>query len=299
MSMSVSQTLPGAAMPTVVNTHQAEAWNGYEGHHWADHPDRYDAANDGMNNPLLDAAAITESDHVLDIGCGNGRTTRLAARRASRGQVVGIDLSAPMLQRARTRAAEEGIGNIVFEQGDAQVHPFTEGGFDVAISRGGVMFFADPVAAFGNIRRALRPGGRLAVVCPRAVGAEDDFARALAPLWAAMREHGPAAKDGPGPASLADTDRIDEVLAGAGFTDITATAITVPMVFGQDSADAAEFFMAMGPMRFNLATAGTAVLHQVRSAVTDSLRGFEESGAVTLRGALWLVRAIRPALVRA
>jgi SAM-dependent methyltransferase len=213
--------------------------------------------------------------------------------------VAGIDLSTPMLQRARARATEEGIGNVVVEQGDAQVHPFTEGGFDVAISRGGVMFFADPVAAFGNIRRALRPGGRLAVVCPRGVGADDDFARALAPLWAAMREYGPAAEDGPGPASLADIDRIDEILTGAGFTDITTTAITVPMVFGQDAADAAEFFMAMGPMRFNLATADSAALDRVRSAVTDSLRGFEGTGAVTLRGALWLVRAIRPALVRA
>ena len=144
---------------------------------------------------------------------------------------------------------------------DAALGHVEVGGFDVAISRGGVMFFADPVAAFGNIRRALRPGGRLALVCPRAVNPEDDFARALRPLWAAMREHGPAsdaADSDPGPTSLADADRIDEVLTVAGFSDITTTAITVPMVFGRDAADAAGFFLAMGPMRFNLASADAA-----------------------------------------
>lgn len=219
-------------MPTVfVNTHQAAAWNGYEGRRWAERQDRYDTANDGMSDPLLDAAMITESDRVLDVGCANGRTTRLAARRARR-QASGIGLSAPMLERARVRAAEERIANLVFELGDAQVFPFIEGGFDVAISQGGVM----------------------------------SFAHALAPLWAAMREHGPAVEDGPGPTWLTDADLIAEVLAGARFTDITTTAITVPMVFGRDA---------------------------------DSLCGLEGAGPVMLRGAVWLVRASAPETVRA
>jgi SAM-dependent methyltransferase len=235
--------------------HQAEAWNGYEGRHWADHQDRYDAANDAMNEPILEAAAITGIDRVLDVGCGNGRITRLAARRAPRGHVTGIDLSAPMPDRARTTAVGEGITNVTFEQDDAQVHPFPEGGFDVAVSRGGVMYFADPVAAFANIGRALRPGGRLAIACPQEVTPDADFARALAPLWALMSPHAPAAEasdQAPGPTSLSDPHRIEEVLTSAGFTGVTTTPLTAPMMFGRDAADAAEFFAGMGPMRFNL-----------------------------------------------
>jgi SAM-dependent methyltransferase len=181
--------------------------------------DRYDTVNGWMNEPLLAAAAITQSERVLDIGCGAGQTTRLAAGLAPRGHAVGIDLSAPMLNRARTRAAEEDLGNVTFVQGNAQVHPFAAEGFDVAISRGGIMFFADPVAAFANIRDALRPGGRLTFVCPQNVGPDDDFARALAPLWALMRRTtpDPGTTADPGPTSLVDPDRIDEIFGTAGF----------------------------------------------------------------------------------
>ncbi|WP_203587848.1 class I SAM-dependent methyltransferase [Actinospica acidiphila] len=131
------------------NTHQYEAWNGYEGRHWADHQARYDALNDGVNGPLLEAAALGSTDTVLDISCGNGSVTRLAARHARRA--VGIDLSAPMLERARATAEAEGLPHVTHVQGDAQVHAFERATFDVAVSRYGVMFFADPVAAFRNI----------------------------------------------------------------------------------------------------------------------------------------------------
>lgn len=134
-------------MHEVVNTHQAEAWNGYEGRHWAEHQARYDEVNSGFNEVLLDAADIGPHDRMLDIDCGNGQVTRLAAARGS--GAVGIDLSAPMLARARLSAVAEGVGDVVFEQGDAQVHPFPAGAFDVALSRFGVMFFTDPVAALG------------------------------------------------------------------------------------------------------------------------------------------------------
>ena len=153
-------------MPDVVNSEQAKAWNGPEGVHWARNQDRWNAVNEGFNEPLLEAAAITGTHRVLDLGCGSGQTTRLAARRASEGGALGLDLSGPMLAEARARAEREGIANVSFTRGDAQVHPFEPGAFDVAISRFGVMFFADPVAAFANIGRALRPGGRLAFVCP-------------------------------------------------------------------------------------------------------------------------------------
>jgi SAM-dependent methyltransferase len=152
------------AAPTA-NAEQAEAWDGDEGAHWVRHQHRYEAMTPGFTEPLLAAAAIAETDRVLDVGCGCGQTTRLAAGRAARGEAVGIDLSGPMLQRARDDAADEAVTNVSFEQGDAQVHRFPAAGFDVAISRFGVMFFDDPLTAFANIRAALAPGGRVVFLC--------------------------------------------------------------------------------------------------------------------------------------
>ncbi|SEF47803.1 Ubiquinone/menaquinone biosynthesis C-methylase UbiE [Actinacidiphila yanglinensis] len=295
-------------MQKAANAHQAEAWNGYEGHHWADNRTRYDEVNEAMNAPLFEAAAIGGADWVLDVGCGTGRTTRLAARRAVHGEAVGIDLSAPMVARARMAALEQGVDNVTHLEGDAQVHPFAPGGFDVAISRGGIMYFEDPVAAFGNIARALSPGGRLAFVTPRNLGPEDDFVRALAPLWELMRRHAPATDGGtetaadaaagekaPGPDSLADPRLIERLLGRAGFAGISTTPLTVPMVLGHDPAQATEFVLAMGPMHYNLRAAPRDDVDRVRTQVAENLGEFEDSGRVTLRAPLWTVGAVRSA----
>ncbi|MFD8528780.1 class I SAM-dependent methyltransferase [Streptosporangium canum] len=281
-------------MNSIVNTEQADAWNGYEGNHWADHQDRYDAVNSGFNDHLLAAAAVGERDRVLDVGCGNGQVTRLAARRARLGHATGIDLSAPMLQRARAGAVGEDVGNVTFERGDAQVHPFPAAGFDVAVSRFGIMFFADPVAAFANIGRALRPGGRLAFLSLREMSDND-----LGPVFTAMAEHLPArpATTGPGaagPESLADPDRIREVLTGAGFEAVTSVPVDAPQLWGRDAEDAAGFLGAWGPVRFMLDQVDPASAARARDALTAALRPHEEPGAVRLRGAAWLVTAIRP-----
>ncbi|MFI0450758.1 class I SAM-dependent methyltransferase [Actinomadura sp. 6N118] len=277
-------------MVRIVNTEQAEAWNGYEGQHWADNHDRYEATNGGFNDRLLDAARIGERDRVLDIGCGNGGITRLAARRARLGQAVGVDLSVPMLTRARATAAEEGVENVRFEQGDVQVHPFPEGGFDVAISRFAVMFFADPVAAFGNVAHALRPGGRLAFVSMAGLGGTD-----LGAVLAAAAEHLPgwqttSEPDRSGPLSLAGPDHVRTVLTAAGFQDVTAEQVEAEASWGRDAADAAEFFTGWGPVRFHLGGADPGPL---RKAVEEAMRPFERAGAVRLRSNGWLVRATR------
>jgi SAM-dependent methyltransferase len=277
-------------MQAITNTDQAEAWNGHEGIHWAENADRYDAMAEGINDPLFAAATIGERDCVLDIGCGTGRITRLAACRARQGKVVGIDLSAPMLDRARAAAVEEGIANVSFEQGDAQIHPFPTGGYDVAVSRGGVMFFADHVAAFANIGRALRPGGRLVFVGPRPDG-DGDHARAFAALGPLMRGPSPAQR---GMASLTDPGRIHEALTGAGFVDVTTTPVQVPVIWGRDADAAVEFYFATGPVRFNLGDVDRAVVDRVRDEVRSALRAYETPVGVRLRGAVWVVTAIRP-----
>ena len=144
----------------IVNVEQAEEWDGREGDHWVQHADRYDALSQRITPHLLDAGAVGAADRVLDVGCGCGLTSRAAAHAASAGSVLGVDLSAAMLQEAERRARAEGLTNVRFEQGDVQVHAFSPAAFDLAISRFGVMFFEDPVAAFANVASAIRPGGR-------------------------------------------------------------------------------------------------------------------------------------------
>ncbi len=277
-------------MTRIVNTHQAEAWNGYEGSHWAQHQDRYNAVHDGFNKCLLTAAAIGETDRVLDIGCGAGQTTRLAARQAARGAAVGVDLSAPMLAEARRTTEREGIANATFEQGDAQVHPFPGAWFDVAVSRLGIMFFADPVAGFANIRRALRPGGRLAFVCPRE-REENDLGVVLAAMWQHLPTRTADHPDQPGPSSLADPARIRDTLTAAGFAQVTWTAVEVPQTWGIDVEDAAEFLGNWGPVRFHLDQADAAAADRARAALVTALRPHQQADAVRTRGTAWLVTA--------
>ncbi|MDA0566531.1 class I SAM-dependent methyltransferase [Streptomonospora sp. S1-112] len=279
-------------MSTVVNTEQSRAWNGYEGAHWAEHQARYDAVNSGFNDPLLAAAAIGAGERVLDIGCGCGQVTRLAARRAAPGGAFGVDLSGPMLARARATAAEEGVANAAFEQADAQVHPFPPGAFDVALSRFGVMFFADPVAAFANVARALRPGGRLALLFLRGMDRND-----LGAVFAAAAPYLPveSGEDGVrGAVSMADPDHVRAVLEAAGFTGIGVREVRAPQVWGADAEDAGAFLAGWGPVRHLLDRADAASAAKARDAITGALRAFESGGAVRLTGAAWLATAHRP-----
>ncbi|MFC4585996.1 class I SAM-dependent methyltransferase [Sphaerisporangium corydalis] len=280
-------------MHSIVNTEQSEAWNGYEGRHWAGNHDRYDAVNSGFNGFLLDAAAIGEHDRVLDVGCGNGQLTRLAAGLARHGHATGVDLSEPMLERARALAAEERVTNVTFDRGDAQIHPFPAGGFDVAISRFAIMFFADPVAAFANIGRALRPGGRVAFLSLRSMADND-----LGQVFAEMAEHLPAPDapqtGGPGPDSLSDPAHVREVLTEAGFTGVATTPVDAPQIWGRDAADAAAFLGAWGPVQHLLGQVDPATAARARQALTEALLPFEHPGAVRLRGGGLLITATRP-----
>ncbi|MFF1924250.1 class I SAM-dependent methyltransferase [Streptomyces sp. NPDC058221] len=280
-------------MRTIVNTEQAQAWNGYEGAHWARNQDRWDAVNGGFDQPLLDAAAIGERDRVLDVGCGAGQTARLAARRAAGGRVLGVDLSAPMLERARETAAKEGVGNVMFERADAQVHPFEPGGFDVATSRFGVMFFGDPVAAFANIGRALRPGGRLAFICAADAG-DNEWIQAIAALRKNLPLGGFGEAGGPGMFSLADPGRIRAVLSSAGFTDVSPLRVEAYGGWGRDAEDAAAFLLDTGPGRHLTGQVDQGSADRAREALVNHLRDHEERGSVRLRSTAWLVTASRP-----
>ncbi|WP_411084079.1 class I SAM-dependent methyltransferase [Streptomyces sp. cmx-18-6] len=282
-------------MSDIVNTEQATAWNGPEGVHWARNEDRWNAVNEGFNEPLLEAAGITAAHRTLDLGCGSGQTTRLAALRAPRGSALGLDLSGPMLAEARARAEKDGITNVSFTRGDAQVHPFEPGAFDAAISRYGVMFYADPVAAFGNVGRALRPGGRLAFVCPA-----DAMLNGWVVAMAALRAFLPVGDFGkpglPGMFSLAAPDHIRDVLTAAGFTGITVNHAQTYGAWGRGAQDAAGFLLGTGPGRHLMEQADAAARTRARRTLTEHLRDHEAAdGTVRLRSTSWLVTADRPA----
>ncbi|MFH8617747.1 class I SAM-dependent methyltransferase [Streptomyces sp. NPDC017979] len=279
-------------MQNVANTDQFQAWNGYEGTHWAEQQDRWNAINANFDLPLLDAAAIQDGDRVLDVGCGGGATTRLAAATAGRGSALGIDLSAPVLELARARTAEAGITNASYVQGDAQVHPLDADSYDVAISRFGVMFFADPVAAFGNVAKALRPGGRIALLAA-AEPAENEWLTALHSLGALLPTHDFGRSGGPGMFSLADRDTAVSTLTAAGFQDVRAEHVKVYGIWGRSAEEAADFLLHSGPGRHLLAGLGPGTRESVREVLTEQLRPYENAGALPLRSTGWLLTGTR------
>jgi len=274
-----------------MNETQIENWNGDEARHWIDEQDRYDRQLAPFAVELLRAAAIDSTERVLDIGCGCGGTTMLAAHDAAEAR--GIDISAPMLDHARTRAATAGIVNVQFEEADAQIHSFEPGSFDVAISRFGVMFFDDPDAAFGNIARALRPGGRLAFVCWQELGRNDWL---FVPGMAAA-QHVPlpdlGPPGGPGMFSLAEPDHVHKLLQSAGFVDIDIAAFEVPMlVAGGGSLDETlEFLLATGIAHAMLADAEPDAAARGVDAARQALAAHHNGDGVRLGTATWVVTA--------
>lgn len=251
----------------------------------------YDTELRRHNDVLRRAADIQPHDHVLDIGCGTGLTTRQAAREAAAGSALGVDISATAIARAGEVAAAEGLRNATFSQADAQEHPFPEDHFDLAISRFGTMFFADPVAAFRNIGRALRPTGRLtmlvwqarefnewAVVIRRCLEAEG---------WVA------GASAGPNAFSLAHQPDASGILQAAGFTDVTFVDVDEPVYYGADVASALAWirgFTWTDETLRQLGPAGAARAEQrLREAVTDRLT----TDGVWFQSRAWLVTACR------
>ncbi|MDP4509078.1 class I SAM-dependent methyltransferase [Nonomuraea turcica] len=199
--------------------------------------------------------------------------------------------SAAASSARKATAIAEGITNLRFEQGDAQVHPCPEGGFDVAISRGGIMFFADPVAAFANIGRALRPSGRLAFVCLREMARNEWFTVPMTALLGHQPKPSATAPYAPGMFSLADPGRINDVLTHAGFQNVRTVPIDTSMVYG---TDAAAFILSSGPVRFYLRTADRFTVDQARERLSAALRPYHEPDTVRMRGAWWVVTATRP-----
>jgi SAM-dependent methyltransferase len=270
------------------NSEQLEAWDGDEGAYWAANPEQFDRSVAAHHGRFMEAAAIRLTDATLDVGCGNGQTTRDAARAAASGLALGVDLSSRMLDYARRQAAAEGLTNLRFEQADAQIHPFPAQAFDVAISRMGVMFFSDLVAGFKNIGRALRPGGRLALLTWQPLAGQE-WLPSLAGALAAGRDLPLPSTNPPSPFSLSERDRVPEILRQAGFRDVELTGLEKPMNFGSDAGNAYQF--VLGLLGWTLRGLDGAGQARAREALRATLSAHEGVDGVMYGSATWIITA--------
>ncbi|RXS68801.1 class I SAM-dependent methyltransferase [Streptomyces sp. TM32] len=275
------------------NTAQAEAWNGPNGQYWVRRREHLEERYRRLTPRLMAAAGIRADSRVLDVGCGSGGTSLAAGRAAPEGSVLGVDLSRPMLAEARQQAAAAGLSQVAFEEGDAQIHHFADGAFDVVLSRFGVMFFADPRAAFRNLARALRPGGRLAFLCWRELRENAYLTVPFAALAPYVQLPDLGAPGEPGPFSLAAADRITALLGGAGFEEISLTAVDEPMWMGTDADDAVASLTAMPMAQEMLSGVDEETGTRARAALRDAMTAHLGPDGATLGCAAWLVTARR------
>jgi SAM-dependent methyltransferase len=239
----------------------------------------YDAELHRYNEHFLAAANVGPADGVLDIGCGTGLSTREAARSAVNGSVLGVDVSAAMLERARQLS--EGLANITYEQADAQVHEFPPSRFDLCISRFGTMFFGDPVAAFTNIGRALRPAACLVLLVWQQRD-RNEWVEAF---------NLPGAPSGPDAFSLADPGFTESILTAAGFVDVIFTDVNEPVYYGSDAATAYDAVLRLLKLEDQLAHLDDAAADRARSRLRAVMESHTTDDGVFFDSRAWLVTA--------
>jgi SAM-dependent methyltransferase len=271
------------------NEDQIAYWNGPTGEKWADHQAEMDRNLADASAGLLRLAAPQPGEKVLDLGCGAGQISwRIADMVGPDGMVLGVDISKPLLARARARGD---AGNVRFLEADAASHPFTPE-FDLIVSRFGVMFFEDPVAAFRNIRKATAKGGRLVFVCWRPVAENQWTSLPLAAARPLLPELPPPDPLAPGPFALADPDRVSRTLNDAGFHDVRIEKLDGVMDLGPSPEHAGFQMTQLGPVSRLLREADDGLRARVQEAVTAAFAKFQTPGRTIAPGiACWLVSA--------
>jgi SAM-dependent methyltransferase len=279
------------------NAEQIEYWNGEAGKRWAEDDDTMARLLRPISEALLEHAPLGGCKNALDIGCGGGSQSLMLAQRLGAGaQVLGVDISEPMLEVARrkTGTAAAGSASLDFLRADAATHPFEPGAFDLLFSRFGVMFFDDPVAAFSNLRSALRPGGQLAFCCWQAMK-KNDWVRI--PLQAALQHlppPEPPPPNAPGPFAFGDAARVESILGQAGFSQLALEPFTTTLRVSTapQLPEAVRDLARIGPVSRLLTGQPQAVLDTVFPAIEEALRPHFQGGALDMQCAVWLVTGV-------
>ena len=252
----------------------------------------YDAELRLHNAVLRRIWGVQPRDHVLDVGCGIGQTTREAARMAQAGSALGLDISAAAIERAREITRAQGPGNVSFECADAEIHRFPPERFDLAVSRFGTMFFDDPGAAFANIGRALRPAGRLVMMVWQAsernewdVAIHQSLGGPAGPLA--------VASEGPDPFSLADPPTVAGILEAAGFSGVTFTDVHEPVYYGPDVAAALDWVRGFACTNRQLERLDSAAAARALGRLREALVAHLSDDGVWFDSRAWIVTALR------
>jgi SAM-dependent methyltransferase len=279
------------AAQTTPNAQQVEYWNSPAAQTWVRLQTRLDRLFRPLTQEAFQHAAPQPGEHAIDIGCGCGATVlELAHRVGPGGRVLGVDISEPMLDLARKRAAEAGYTHAALVRADMSTYAFAPHDFDLAFSRFGVMFFDDPVAAFANLHGALKPTGRLVFACFRSM-AENPWV--LEPLKAVQHLLPPSPLPGPeepGQFAFADPDRVRRILGAAGFRDVAFTRYDPVMQLG-DAARATEFSCQIGPIARALTGAPESLKTAVGNALAAAYRQHDGPDGINLSGGNWIVAA--------
>jgi SAM-dependent methyltransferase len=274
------------------NADQIAYWNGPGGQRWASRQQAQDIPLAPVADALIDRAKPKAGERIIDIGCGSGATTIAFAHKVGpSGYALGVDVSGPMLEQARLSAPKDAV--IDFVLADATIYPFQPASFDLLASRFGVMFFADPAKSFANMRKALRPSGRLTFACWREPR-ENPWM--MAPLQAVYKhvpklpQQGP---EDPGPFAFASETRVHRILGEAGFSGVAMEPcpLSLDIAIGRGLEAAVQSALEIGPA--NRALEGQPA--QLRAAATNSIREtlapFVKGDAVPLAASIWIVTA--------
>ena len=275
------------------NADQIEYWNELAGPKWVAAETLLDAQIGSLGRSAMEHTGVAPGEAVLDVGCGCGQSTlQLADQVGPGGSVMGIDVSRVMLERARSRAADR--GNVRFEIADAQTATLENARYDLVFSRFGVMFFADPAAAFANLRSSLKPGGRIAFVCWQELGRNPWMRVPLAAAAKHVSLPAPPAPDAPGPFAFAAADRVQRILTGAGFANTECKGLEQTLLVGGGGEldRSVEFLLQIGPLGALLREAGEATRSAVAGAVRDAVAGYVTPEGVRMDAAAWLVTGV-------
>jgi SAM-dependent methyltransferase len=276
------------------NAAQIAYWNDKAAVTWTEFQERLDALFEPLTSLALDAAAPAAGEQVIDIGCGCGATMlALANRVGPTGHVLGLDVSEPMAARARDRIAAAALANAQVVVSDAAIHAFPSNSADLLFSRFGVMFFADPTAAFANLHQAMRPNGRLLCAVWRPLSENPWFRVPLEAVSGLLPPQPSSDPDAPGPFAFANADRTSKILADAGWRDVVLTQHDVPMRFAAAGQieQATEFATRVGALARMLTDASPETRADVRVAIAKALRTYDAPAGISLSGSIWLISA--------